>query len=317
MLPIELLMAIAVGYAAALLFFFARKLEFWPRTAVFILLGAVVLGSAFATGQGAEPVRCVVALLLVIFLLHMWDLHLDPHRASRLRLKGYMVFLPDYAWSVARVTDGHGVNLSLRQRGVDAVRYVAGLCLVSMLVVGAFRVDWHRYPFGLEHSVKSTCLGAWTIWAFQANTVLWRLAGAPAAFFTGKNVLWAYSPAEFWRRWNRPMHRWFLENVYRPAGGRRHPYLAGLAPFVISGVLHEYLYAGTFRFVTGYVFAFFLLHGIAAMLTRRFKPTGWLAVPAILLTFAFNTFSTALLLIPINERIPVYANDVPEWMHLW
>ncbi|MCX5646662.1 MAG: MBOAT family protein [Phycisphaerae bacterium] len=318
MLPIELLMAIVAGYAAAVLFFFARKLKFWPRTAVFVLLGAVVLGSAFVTGKGAGPVRCVVALLpVVLLLLHMWDLHLDPRRESRLRLRTYMVFLLDYAWSVARVTDGHGVNLSWKQRGWDAARYVAGLCLVSILVVGAFRVDWHRYPFWLEHSVKSTCLGACAIGAFQANTAFWRLAGAPAAFFTSRSVLGAYSPAEFWRRWNRPMYWWFLENIYRPAGGRRHPYLAGLASFAISGLLHEYLYAVTLRFVTGYVLGFFLLHGIAAALTRRCKPTGWLAVPAILVTFAFNTLSTVLLFIPINERVPFYVNAVPRWLHLW
>jgi hypothetical protein len=112
------------------------------------------------------------------------------------------------------------------------------------------------------------------------------------------------------------MYRWFLENVYRPAGGCRGSLLAALAPFVISGLLHEYLYAVTFRFVTGYVLAFFLLQGVAAALTRQFKPTGWLAVPAILLTFAFNTLSTVLLFLPIDERIPFYVNDVPKWMHL-
>ena len=93
--------------------------------------------------------------------------------------------------------------------------------------------------------------------------------------------------------------------------------LATLATFAVSGLLHEYLFAVTFRRVTGYPMAFFLLHGLAAVLTRRFKPTGWLIVPAVLFTFAFNTASTLLLLIPINERIPLYVNDVPGWMHLW
>jgi hypothetical protein len=35
MRPTALLMAIVAGYAAAVLFFFARKLDAWPRTHVF------------------------------------------------------------------------------------------------------------------------------------------------------------------------------------------------------------------------------------------------------------------------------------------
>jgi hypothetical protein len=113
------------------------------------------------------------------------------------------------------------------------------------------------------------------------------------------------------------MYRWLLENVYRPIGGRRNPQVAALGAFAVSGLLHEYLFAMTFRQVSGCPTAFFLLHGLATVLTRRFKPAGWLTVPAALFTFAFNTASTLLLLVPINERIALYANDVPRWAHLW
>ena len=237
-------MAIAAGYAAAVLFFFARRLGSRPRTVAFVLLGIVVLGSAFLTGRGAEPVRCVAALLLVILLLHMWDLHLDPRRESRLHLRTYLVFLLDYAWSVARVTDGHGVDLSWKQRVLDAARYVAGLCLVSLLVVGAFRVDWHRYPFWLEHSVKSTCLAAWTIVGLPGEYRLcggWQ--GPRRRSLRAKNVLGAYSPADFWRRWNRPMYRWLLENIYRPWADADTLTWPGSCTFAVSGLLHEYLFA--------------------------------------------------------------------------
>jgi len=63
--------------------------------------------------------------------------------------------------------------------------------------------------------------------------------------------------------------------------------------------------------------AFFMLHGLAAALTRRFKPAGWLVFPATFFTFAFNTASTLLLLTPINDRLPLYVNEVPKWMRLW
>ena len=87
------------------------------------------------------------------------------------------------------------------------------------MTVGVFKIDWAAYPFLLEHAIKSTGVAACTLWAFQANTALWRLADAPAAFFTAKNVLGAYRPADFWRRWNRPMYRWLLEDIYKPLGG--------------------------------------------------------------------------------------------------
>jgi len=315
---VNLLIAVTVGYATAVLFFFARGLKPAARSLVFVLLGSVVLGSSSLLGTGNMAARGVVGgMLSVIFLTHMWDLHMDPERRTRLSLRAYMTLAADYAWSVARVTDGHGTGLSLRPRALDAGRCVAGLCLVLTVTVAVFQVDWVAYPFLLEHAVKSTCLAACTIWAFQANTALWRLAGAPAAFFTTRNVLGAYSPAEFWRRWNEPMYRWLLENIYKPLGGCRNPHLAVLGAFVVSGLLHEYLFGVTLQHFTGYPTAFFLLHGLAAASTRRFRPTGWLMVPAVIFTFAFNTASTVLLFIPINDRIPFYVNGVPEWLHLW
>lgn len=312
------LIVIAVGYAAAVLFFFARGLKPSARSAIFVLLGSIVLGSGFLLETGNVAIRVVAGgMLSVIFLTHMWDLHMDPERRTRLNLRTYMTLVPDYAWSVARVVDGHGMGLSLRQRLLDSGKYVAGLGLALAATVGIFKIDWAAYPFLLEHAIKSTGVAACALWAFQANTALWRLAGAPAAFFTAKNVLGAYSPADFWRRWNRPMYRWLLEDIYKPLGGHRNPHLAMLVAFAVSGLLHEYLFGVTLQSFTGYPTAFFLLQGLAAMLTRGFKPAGWLAVPAILVTFAFNTLSTVLLLMPINERIPFYANDVPQWLHLW
>ncbi len=319
MLPIDLLVAVVVGYAAAVLFFFARTLGTRPRSLAFVLLGSLVLGGAPMTTHGFVLVRCALAIAMIIFVMHMWDLHLDPERASRLRLKDYAVWLGDYGWSVARVAEGYGVELSWPRRGLEAAYYLAGLGLVSILVAGAFRVDWQRHCFWLEHAAKSICLSTWCVWAYNANTALWRLAGGPAALFTvaQKNVLAAYSPAEFWRRWNRPMYRWLLENVYKPLGGRHYLYPAGLVTFALSGLLHEYLYAVTFRRVSGCFLAFFLLQGVAALLTRRLQPTGPLVIPAVGLTFAFNLLSSVLLLVPIHERIPVYVSAVPPWLRLW
>jgi hypothetical protein len=309
-------MTVAIGYTAGALFFFARRLKWEARSAVFVLLGGIVAGSAAMLDTRVVLIRCVVGMLLLIFLLHMWDLHVDPQRGSRLTLGTYLVLLPDYAWSVARAGNGHGLDLPLAQRARDAAKTIAALCLVFAIVVGVFRVDWLAWSFWMEHLAKSTCLAALVIRAFQTNTALWRLAGAPAAWFMTRKVLAAHSPAEFWRRWNRPMSWWLLENVYRPLGGRRNPRLAVLGTFAVSGILHEYLFAVVLQGLTSFPMAFFLLQGAATICTRRFRPVGWLRVPAAILTFLFNTLTTVLLLAPIDERIPLYVNALPRWISL-
>jgi hypothetical protein len=177
MVAIHPLIVLGIGYTAGVLFFFARGLKPGARGAVFVLLAAVVLGSALLLETGNFAVRYVaVALPLVIFLLHMWDLHMDPGRASRLSLWAYIVFLGDYAWSVARVADDYGIGLPFKRRAFDAARCLAGLGLVLAATVGVFEINWAACPFWLEHAAKSTCLAACTLWAFQANTALWRLA---------------------------------------------------------------------------------------------------------------------------------------------
>jgi len=313
----NLLVTVAIGYLAAVLFYFARGLSRGPRTAIFGLLGTIVLITGLQLVTEHISLRFTVAAILPISFWHMWDLHVDPARRTRLTLKSYMVFLLDYAWSVARVDQGYGTDLPLKRRALDAARSVTGLVLVSAIVVVIFQIDWIPYPFWAEHAAKSTGLAGLTVWAFQANTALWRLAGAPAAWFTTRSVLRARSPADFWRRWNRPMHRWLYEDVFRPAGGRGRPVLATLGTFAVSALLHEYLFAIWLQRATGYPTVFFGVHGLATVLTRRWKPTGPRTLLAGVGTFAFNTLSTVLLFVPVNDRVAFYANAIPEWVPKW
>ena len=116
---------IGIGYAAAIAFFFARGLKPGARSVVFVLLGSIVLGSAFLLETRNMAIRVTAGgMLSVIFLTHMWDLHMDPDRSTRLNLRTYMTLVADYAWSVARVTDGHGMDLARGQRALDAGKYV-------------------------------------------------------------------------------------------------------------------------------------------------------------------------------------------------
>jgi len=52
----------------------------------------------------------------------------------------------------------------------------------------------------------------------------------------------AASFAEYWKRWNLPVHHWFLRHMYFPLVRRGYSQLfAGFAVFLVSGLLHEFL----------------------------------------------------------------------------
>ena len=67
-------------------------------------------------------------------------------------------------------------------------------------------------------------------------------------FFDSQPLFCATSPADFWgRRWNSLVHRNLMEGVYKPVRAVvASPYskpVAVAATFVVSGLLHEYVWA--------------------------------------------------------------------------
>ena len=58
--------------------------------------------------------------------------------------------------------------------------------------------------------------------------------GFPQYVGTSVNAAAAPTPADFWRRWNRPAAQWFHEHVFLRAGGIRFPLRATLATFAVS-----------------------------------------------------------------------------------
>jgi hypothetical protein len=100
----------------------------------------------------------------------------------------------------------------------------------------------------------------------------------------------ASSPAEFWRRYNRPVHQFFGDDVYRPVGGVRNPVLGVLAVFAASAVIHEYVFLPAIGCIQGYQTAFFLVQGLGVLATRKARPGG---VLPILATLVFHLAASA------------------------
>jgi hypothetical protein len=76
----------------------------------------------------------------------------------------------------------------------------------------------------------------------------------------------AHSILDFWNRYNVWIHRWLKRHIFEPIGRRRRkPVLGILAVFVVSGLLHDYLFVLVDREALGWQLAFFSLHGIGAI----------------------------------------------------
>ena len=118
----------------------------------------------------------------------------------------------------------------------------------------------------------------------------------------------ARTPAEFWRFYNRPVGQFFHEYVFKTLGGPRRPVLAVFLTFVISGVIHEYLFDVPARRILGTQMAFFLIQGVAVIARLRVRPRGWAAAPAVILTFAFNLLTARVFLASMHAVVPFYAS---------
>jgi D-alanyl-lipoteichoic acid acyltransferase DltB (MBOAT superfamily) len=124
------------------------------------------------------------------------------------------------------------------------------------------------------------------------------------------NPAMARTPADFWRRWNRPAQQFFHEYPFRAAGGAHRPIRGTLWAFVVSGLVHEYVFGIAAGAVQGWQMLFFGLHGLAAVATSRLRPRGWLVLPFVGSTIVFNIVLAVLFFKSVNSVLPFYSPRV-------
>jgi D-alanyl-lipoteichoic acid acyltransferase DltB (MBOAT superfamily) len=117
----------------------------------------------------------------------------------------------------------------------------------------------------------------------------------------------AATPAEFWRRWNRPAQQFFQEYAFRPAGGTHRPIRAIFVTFAMSAAVHEYVFGIATGLFQGWQALFFLCQGVAATLTFRLRPTGWGRALGTFLTILFNLAAAFFFVKSVNMIIPFYS----------
>jgi D-alanyl-lipoteichoic acid acyltransferase DltB (MBOAT superfamily) len=145
---------------------------------------------------------------------------------------------------------------------------------------------------------------------------LWRLCGGRTREFMEAPLL-ASTPAEFWRRYNRPAQQFLYEDVFKRVGGFRSPVPATVVTFAVSALIHEYVFAASLGRVQGYQTVFFLLQGLGVAATIRMRPQGWRVWLWIATTWIFNLATSLFFFASVNEVFPFYSHVLPKWLAEW
>jgi hypothetical protein len=217
----------------------------------------------------------------------------------------FSAFLPNVFLLVRRkagTTPQPPGSKDLAQLFCAAITIVLGL----VICVVVFRADWADWPFMFEHTVKVGVLFLVLIPLGSAASAGWRLLGGRALNFMDSP--WAaQTPADFWRRYNRPAGQFLYEDVFKRAGGLRAPARATLVTFAVSAIVHEYLFSIAIGRVEGFQTAFFIVQGIATAATQRLRPHGPLAALALAATLAFNVVTSLLFFAGMDGVVPFYC----------
>jgi hypothetical protein len=291
-----------IANTSALAFYFSLLRDRpWPMIAWLLCSGVIVL-SPCGIPLGARPLRFLACVVAVTLLWKVYDAFRQPILATKLGVSRWMVYLPNWFWFVLRrLPRSQPAVLDWWQVAVDAPLMVA----VVTLCVGLLKLDWTGVPFLVEHSVKVLAFAVAMMLIGRTFAALYRRMVGPATDPIN-NPFAARTPAEFWRRWNRPFHDFFDEHVFRPSGGVNRPVFATLAVFALSGLMHEYVFGVATGRLQGWQILFFMVQGCAVAATLRIRPTGISAAMWWAATMAFMVATAILFCRSVDEVIAFY-----------
>jgi hypothetical protein len=295
--------AILMSFVSSCGFQFANDFRPRARTVAWWIVFLIVAVAPCLVPAWASIHRFAAALFSTAFAAKLYDLLHQPTLVRQLPPASFALYLLNWFWTV----------LPEQPRAVDRSRDLVQLTIsapAAILLIAITRYIFHQdfahVPFLVEHSLKVAALALTLIPLTNGLASLWRLAGGPALNPMG-NLVTARTPAEFWRRWNRPAQRFFEYYTFRRMVGLRHPTLGILTAFTISGLGHEYLFAITIGKVQGWQILYFVLNGLAVAATYRLRPRGYLVPLCVAATIAFNLLASVIFCHSLNEIVPFYS----------
>jgi hypothetical protein len=295
--------AIVVASVAAILFFPALRFSGIARALAWLVSSMIVAASPCLIPQNSPVQRLIAAMVAIGLLVKLYDLFRSSDGNCPVGLRFYLAWLPNFFWLVAcKVPPSYPRNRDLKR--LLRMSLLTTSSIATFVLV--FRWDWDVYPVALEHGVKVVATYWVVVSVVGLGAVAYRLLGG-LALDPMKTPVAAATPAEFWRRWNRPAQQFLQEHVFRPVGGFRRPMVATFATFVVSAAVHEYLFDIAVGRLQGWQTAFFLMQGAVTALTLRLRPIGWQRALGTLLTLSFNLATAVLFFQSVNAVFDFYA----------
>ncbi len=311
-------LALGAAYVLAATSFYLGRLPIRARSMAFVILSGLILACPFLVPRNCSLARGVAAVFIILLWMKTWDAFWATGLDKSLSLRRYLAYMLNFGL-LAVAASGHIVQhrlpRSTDRRWLDAVGWCAAFAAAIAILYFTFNADFRGVPFLVEHSFKAYVMIFLVFCGFNFEAAKWRLANAKTNR-TSVSVFLACSPAEFWRRWNRPVGHWFSKHVFVRVGGTKNPLRATVVTFAVSGLMHEYVIAMFAGRVTGCPTAFCVIQGCAVAATFRFRATGWERFPAFWLTWAFLSISSVLLYAPFDISMPFYDNVVPHWIFI-
>ena len=311
----RLVLAIAVQYLLPLVCFPLLTRRGWAgKLSLIALYLPIALSPCLIPARNPLP-RALAAVSAIVICVKLFDVRRDVRRGTPPGWREFVAFLLNPFVHVRRSLPAEP-RPSVRGDLLQVLGAALGLAAGIILLRALFRVDWGGRPFFAEHVTKVVAFFLAVLSGLALAAASWRLLGGKGRDYMDNPVA-ARTPADFWRRYNRNMHQFFLKDVLVSAGGLHHPARATLVVFGLSALIHEYLFSIAIGRVQGYQTAFFLLQGFAVAATARVKARGWSAAPWVAATLAFNLLSSVLFFASVNGLVPFYSNELPAWLGGW
>ena len=305
-------LVVAIAYLAAGAFYPTLAWTRRRRLPLTVLAITFIALTPLGLPATAKFHRLLAAVNATALMVKLYDLHMTCGPGLRPTFAAYVAYLPNFlsvVWRKLSATPQPSRIENARRLAIALLQAAAAITLFVWLM----RRPWENVPFAIEHTVKVFTFFLALIPVTHAHTAFWRLCGGRGLDPMNRPLL-AATPADFWRRYNRPAQQFFHDHIYRRVGGP--PIRAILITFVLSAIIHEYVFSIALSRVQGCQTVFFLLQGIAAAATIRVRPTGLCKWAAIAATLSFNLASGVFFFVSVQGAVPFYANGLPTWL-LW
>jgi hypothetical protein len=297
------LAAISASLAAASAFRSAVRWRLSFRFSACLLSSLLVGLAPCLVPISASPWRFAATLVSITFLVKLYDLFKHSSQVRNMSSRSYFLYLVNPFWLVLHKRPASTMVAQDR----NGLFWKAPLALAMVGLCGwLFSFDYAEKPFAVEHTLKVFTVVLTVILLADCAARVWRLLGGVALDPMSSPAV-ASTPAEFWRRWNRPVQQFLHEYPFRAAGGARRPVRATMAAFAVSGLVHEYVFAIASGRIQPWQLLFFSLQGAAAVVTNRIPPRSGYRLLCIGGTISFNLLLAMLFFKSVNSVLPFYS----------